>query len=234
MNLLQSPATASPLTVPKYREIINLRVLTMEYLPRIVPSRGAHSSREDGVCAMELAAWLAGEPHTDSPSCVCPTITRVLAAWNDEVMDFTDRKNLINSLIPLVIGTNQGDEVAMQRHYLALNRVVAHHLPIWLQAAGLQGCTSMPCTFPKRKRSRLPNTGSTTTNSTTSWNSSARPKAPSKTTPVTHPSTTPWYPTTTTSAKPAPSASFGTRTNPLTRTPKTPIPARSTSTHTPK
>ena len=34
-------------------------------LNEIVLSRGAHASREKGVCAMELVAWLAGEKHSD-------------------------------------------------------------------------------------------------------------------------------------------------------------------------
>lgn len=27
-----------------------------------------------GMCAMEAAAWIAGEPHSDDPKCVCPII----------------------------------------------------------------------------------------------------------------------------------------------------------------
>ena len=34
--------------------------------------KGAHSSPDAGMCALEAAAWIAGEPHSDHPECVCP------------------------------------------------------------------------------------------------------------------------------------------------------------------
>ena len=37
-------------------------------------AHGAHDSPADGLCAMEAAAWLAGEPHSDHPACVSPVI----------------------------------------------------------------------------------------------------------------------------------------------------------------
>ena len=33
-----------------------------------------HKAREDGMCALEAVAWLAGEPHTDHPKCVSQVI----------------------------------------------------------------------------------------------------------------------------------------------------------------
>jgi hypothetical protein len=34
--------------------------------------RGQHANPERGVCVMELASMLAGEPFTDHPRSVCP------------------------------------------------------------------------------------------------------------------------------------------------------------------
>ena len=137
MTTLQRTPNHSPLTESHYRIIMGLPVLPQEYLPRIIPGSGSHTSRDSGICVMELAAWIAGEPHTDTPECVCPTITRILTAWNDAITDGRERQALLNHLIPTVIGTQQGDEVAMTRHYAALNRTVTYHMPVWLRVAGM-------------------------------------------------------------------------------------------------
>jgi hypothetical protein len=48
-------------------------------------SQGKHSSPEDGVCVMELASMIAGEPFSDRPTSVCPVIGSFLRAYNDSV-----------------------------------------------------------------------------------------------------------------------------------------------------
>lgn len=50
-------------------------------------SSGAHPTREAGMCAMEAAAYVAGEPHSDHPKCVCPVITQTLIRANDRMRD---------------------------------------------------------------------------------------------------------------------------------------------------
>src|SRR5436305_9800341 len=55
--------------------------------------RGKHASPEDGVCVMELASMLAGEPFGDQPRAVCPVIGAVLRPYNDSVDD-TRRQDL--------------------------------------------------------------------------------------------------------------------------------------------
>jgi hypothetical protein len=35
---------------------------------------GAHSNPEEGMCAMELVAYVAGEPFTDRPQCTSKVI----------------------------------------------------------------------------------------------------------------------------------------------------------------
>src|SRR4051812_49691295 len=49
--------------------------------------RGKHASPEKGVCVMELASMLAGEPFSDRPQAVCPVIGAYLRSYNDVVDD---------------------------------------------------------------------------------------------------------------------------------------------------
>src|SRR5690606_8813913 len=49
--------------------------------------KGSHRRREDGVCAMELVAWIAGEPHSDAPRCACPVLTAFVTHLNDTLDD---------------------------------------------------------------------------------------------------------------------------------------------------
>jgi hypothetical protein len=48
---------------------------------------GTHSSPEDGRCAMEWVSHLAGEPHSDQPTCVSPVLQAFCAALNDGLED---------------------------------------------------------------------------------------------------------------------------------------------------
>lgn len=48
------------------------QVLTREQILALPLKAGGHSSREDGLCAMEMVAYLAGAPHSASPPCACP------------------------------------------------------------------------------------------------------------------------------------------------------------------
>ena len=50
-------------------------------------ARGAHATPEEGRCAMEFVAYLAGEPHSDQPKCVSPVLRRYCIALNDRLPD---------------------------------------------------------------------------------------------------------------------------------------------------
>src|SRR3954469_11478604 len=58
--------------------------------------RGKHASPEKGVCVMELASMLAGEPFSDRPQAVCPVIGAYLRSYND-VVDDDRRQDLYRS-----------------------------------------------------------------------------------------------------------------------------------------
>src|SRR5687767_4751215 len=60
-------------------------------------STGNHRSPADGMCAMELAAFLDGVEHTDRPRCVSETISDFVRFTNDHIPD-----NLRPRLLPFV------------------------------------------------------------------------------------------------------------------------------------
>jgi hypothetical protein len=99
--------------------------------------KGKHHSFAEGVCAMELAAWLAGEPHSDRPLCVDPVIAAFLRTWQDQ-LDDDARDVLVKPLVPFTIGTANGPELQDKRAFLAADWAVRVFTPAWLRLAGLE------------------------------------------------------------------------------------------------
>lgn len=102
----------------------------------ITLTRGSHESYEDGVCVMELASWLAGEPFSDEPACVSPVIGAFLRVWNDS-LDEEPRNRLLQPYAARVIGTTTTDEDENTRAWLATDWLVRTFAPAWLDRAGL-------------------------------------------------------------------------------------------------
>ena len=65
---------------------------------------GSHETRAEGMCAMEAAAWIAGEEHSDHPDCVDPIIASLMRTLNDSC-DPVHRDAIIKPLIPLCLDT---------------------------------------------------------------------------------------------------------------------------------
>ena len=40
-------------------------------------ANGGHKSADDGMCLMEAVAYVAGEPHSDSPACASPILASI-------------------------------------------------------------------------------------------------------------------------------------------------------------
>jgi len=76
-------------------------------------ARGKHSSPTQGVCVMELASMLAGEPFTDRPRCADPVIGGLLRAYNDTVDG--DRRQDLYGIAAEVVGTASTPEVQRRR-----------------------------------------------------------------------------------------------------------------------
>ncbi|HEX5437123.1 MAG TPA: hypothetical protein VFW98_08185, partial [Gemmatimonadaceae bacterium] len=105
-------------------------------LDTLTLDRGAHDTRDDGVCAMEAVAWLAGEPHSDTPECASPVIAAFVRSWNDALSD-ADRTRLLRPILPLLIGTRTTQDDDEARAWLATDWLARVCAPAWLRIAGL-------------------------------------------------------------------------------------------------
>ena len=97
---------------------------------------GAHNTFDDGHCALEVVAWLAGEPHTDRPKCTCPAIAAFSRSWNDGLPD-EDRDRLMRDLIPRMVGTRGSADIQDRRAIRCADWAVRTYTPPWLRLAGL-------------------------------------------------------------------------------------------------
>jgi hypothetical protein len=66
-------------------------------------SQGRHAKPSDGMCVMELASRLAGEPFSDRPLSVSPVIAELLRQYNDAVDD--ERRQALIPYAALAVGT---------------------------------------------------------------------------------------------------------------------------------
>lgn len=87
-------------------------------------SRGKHSSPAQGVCVMELASMLAGEPFSDRPRCADPVIGGLLRAYNDTVDG--ERRQALYALAAEVVGTASTPEIQRRRAARCLAFAAAH------------------------------------------------------------------------------------------------------------
>ena len=94
---------------------------------------GGHEFFANGHCALEVAAYLAGEPHSDKPVCVCPVIREFVVSWPNNA----ERDRLIKPLLPKILDTRASPEVMLRRSMLAVDWMVREFTPTWLEAAKL-------------------------------------------------------------------------------------------------
>lgn len=80
---------------------------------------GRHLSRDDGLCAMEMVAWLAGEEHSDEPDCACPVLTAYTRCFNDLLPDDAARIKHLRPLIPRLVNSRRNARVARARAFMA-------------------------------------------------------------------------------------------------------------------
>ena len=92
---------------------------------------GGHESLQDGACALELVSYLAGEPWSDHPECVCPTLGAFFRSWNDGLPN-ADRDRLLKPFLTRLIGTRGTPQLAEARGFMALDWLVRVHTPAWL------------------------------------------------------------------------------------------------------
>ena len=99
-------------------------------------AKGAHKNIEAGACAMELVSFIAGEPWSDHPACVCPVLGAFVRSWNDGLSD-GERDPLLRPLLGRLIGTRGSDELAERRALMAADWLVRVNTPAWLRLAKL-------------------------------------------------------------------------------------------------
>ena len=96
---------------------------------------GAHSDFNNGICAMEGAAYIAREPFSDTPKCVSPVIGAFMRSWNDALSN--DDRAMILPLIPLTLNTASTPAIEERRSMMAIDWYIREHLPAFLRLAGL-------------------------------------------------------------------------------------------------
>ena len=101
-------------------------------IPDLPLRAGAHSTRDDGVCAMEMVAWLAGEAHSDEPRCACPVLGALVRASNDAMTD-ANRQRFLRPLVPTLVGTRATAAVERARGMLVVDAVARVLLPMRLR-----------------------------------------------------------------------------------------------------
>lgn len=101
-------------------------------IEQISLAAGAHKTRDDGMCAMEMVAWLAGEPHSDEPQCACPVLAAFVRACNDAMND-AQRNRFLRPLVPSLVGTRASAAVERARGLLVVDALVRELLPMRLR-----------------------------------------------------------------------------------------------------
>jgi hypothetical protein len=105
-------------------------------LPSLTIAHGAHPSSDAGMCVMEAVAYIAGEPHSDHPTCASPFITGLLIRFNDRLRTDEDRDRLLKPIIPLLIGTRTSAADDEVRAYMAADWLIRQRTPAFLRIAG--------------------------------------------------------------------------------------------------
>ena len=118
-------------------------------------SAGRHAAPEDGVCVLELASMLNGEPFSDRPRSVCPALREFLQGYNDGLPDHL-RQELF-ALAAEIVETHAPPRVTAWRARLCVDwaRSVAaiEHL-----STRFRGTTLMNCARAGRYAAAVANT----------------------------------------------------------------------------
>jgi hypothetical protein len=125
----------------------------------VIPERFARIIRLDygeheppngtfAACAMEAASYIAGEPWSDHPKCVCPVISAFMRAWNDGLPD-GERTALLLPLLPKVLNTRGSDALAERRATMAADWLIRTHTVAWLRLAKLDKQADLLCALPE-------------------------------------------------------------------------------------
>lgn len=104
-------------------------------LDALALAKGSHPAN-DGLCVMEAVAFVAGEPHSDSPTCACPVVGTFLRYWNDGLDDAARQR--LKVFVPRLVGSKASKAVEVRRAWLATDWLVRVYTPAWLRLAKLE------------------------------------------------------------------------------------------------
>ena len=93
-------------------------------------NHGKHKRPTHGMCLLEAASFLAGEPFSDHPRCVSTTIAAFGRRWNDDLND-ADRDRLLLPLLPEILNTAPTDERLLG--FECLDWFLRTFVPAWLE-----------------------------------------------------------------------------------------------------
>ena len=114
-----------------------MNTLNAAALDGIELKSGSHQRRDLGMCVMEAVAYVAGERHTDHPSCACP----VLAAFARRLNDATwpsdaDRTRVLRPFVARLSGSRSTRKVERMRAFVAADWACRTLLPAALDKRG--------------------------------------------------------------------------------------------------
>ncbi len=83
--------------------------------------KGAHDNPEEGLCAMEMVAFIERLPHSDHPPCTCPVLAAFVRRTNDR-MTPNDRQKLL-TVLPDLVGTVSPEHERERVEFFAMQAV---------------------------------------------------------------------------------------------------------------
>ena len=104
-----------------------------ERIKDIPLSKGKHDP-DSTFCVMEMVAYVAGEPWTDTPECASPVLTKYCQVINDSAPDEI-RQKLKPYVLRLIGSRDEAKE--MRRMFLLTDRAVWVFVPLALEVAQL-------------------------------------------------------------------------------------------------
>jgi hypothetical protein len=107
-------------------------------------SVGHHRCAEDGVCVMELASMLAGDPFSDRPPSVCRVIAALLRSYNDRA---GTRRQDLYGYAAAVVGTAGSTMVERRRVDHCLSELAAQEAQ--MRWAGMRRILRHPVTVAR-------------------------------------------------------------------------------------
>lgn len=109
------------------------RPLPEAALADLILKNGGHSDRSNGLCLMEVVAWVAGEPHSDQPRCVSPVLGAFGRSFNDGLNDDQRRTEMLRPFVPRLVGTAASAAIEERRAFMAMDWLIRVHTPAWLE-----------------------------------------------------------------------------------------------------